>query len=46
MIIRDLRQVPDTQEVFMDLDTDVSVIIEILQRVDPDSDQDAAKLKH
>lgn len=39
----DLRQVPDTQEVFLYSDSDVSIIVEILQRVDPNDDYDAIK---
>ncbi|EIN03631.1 Mog1p/PsbP-like protein [Punctularia strigosozonata HHB-11173 SS5] len=39
----DLRQVPDTQEVFLCPDSDVSIIFEILERVQPDDPQDAAK---
>jgi len=40
----DLRQVPDTQEVFLDKDSDTSIIVEILQRVQPEDDEPAAKL--
>ncbi|KIJ44150.1 hypothetical protein M422DRAFT_30655 [Sphaerobolus stellatus SS14] len=39
----DLRQIPDTQEVFLAADSDFSLIVEILQRVDTDSDEAAAK---
>ncbi|OCB84107.1 Mog1p/PsbP-like protein [Sanghuangporus baumii] len=39
-----VRQVPDTQEVFFSPTSDVSYIVEILQRVGPDDPQDAAKL--
>ncbi|KAG8720014.1 hypothetical protein FRC08_001373 [Ceratobasidium sp. 394] len=39
----DLRQVPDTQEVFLATDSDVSVVIEILERVEPDEPAQAAK---
>lgn len=40
---KDIRQVPDTQEVFLYPDSGVSVIIEILQRVEPDDLTEAAK---
>ncbi len=39
----DLRQVPDTQEVFLYPDSGVSIIFEVLQRVDKEDDQDAAR---
>ncbi|KAG8690663.1 hypothetical protein FRC11_009961 [Ceratobasidium sp. 423] len=39
----DLRQVPDTQEVFLATDSDVSVVFEILQRVEPDNPIEVAK---
>jgi len=39
----DLRQVPDTQEVFLATDSDVSVVIEILERVAPDEPDQVAK---
>lgn len=38
-----LRQVPDTQEVLLYSDSDISLIIEILERVEPDDFPDAAK---
>ncbi|KAG7452702.1 Mog1p/PsbP-like protein [Guyanagaster necrorhizus] len=38
-----IRQVPDTQEVFLYRDSGVSIIVEILQRVDPPDFRDAAK---
>ncbi|EJD05999.1 Mog1p/PsbP-like protein [Fomitiporia mediterranea MF3/22] len=38
-----VRQVPDTQEVFFSPTSDVSYIIEILQRVEPDDPTEAAK---
>ncbi|KAL5490464.1 hypothetical protein ACEPAI_5297 [Sanghuangporus weigelae] len=38
-----VRQVPDTQEVFFSPTSDVSYIVEILQRVEPDDPQGAAK---
>ena len=39
----DLRQVPDTQEVFLSPDSDVSVVVEILERVAPDDPDEVAK---
>ncbi|KAF8610841.1 Mog1p/PsbP-like protein [Ceratobasidium sp. AG-I] len=39
----DLRQVPDTQEVFLAPDSDVSVVVEILERVAPDDPNEIAK---
>ncbi|KAK0210557.1 hypothetical protein DFS33DRAFT_301213 [Desarmillaria ectypa] len=39
----DIRQVPDTQEVFIYPDSSVSIIVEILRRVDPPDFRDAAK---
>jgi len=38
----DLRQVPDTQEVFLDPQSNVSLILEILVAVEPNSLNDAA----
>ena len=38
----DLRQVPDTQEVFLDPQSNVSLILEVLVRVDPNDPKDAA----
>lgn len=38
-----VRQIPDNQEVFVDQNTDQSVIIEILEQVDSATDGDAAK---
>lgn len=38
----DLRQVPDTQEVFLDPQSNVSLILEILVRVEPNDLKDAA----
>ncbi|EIM90400.1 Mog1p/PsbP-like protein [Stereum hirsutum FP-91666 SS1] len=38
-----LRQVPDTQEVFLYPDSDVSIIVEILERVEPSDFSEAAK---
>jgi len=40
---RDLRQVPDTQEVFVYPDSQISIIVEILQRVAPNDGVEAAK---
>ncbi|KAF8710786.1 HEC/Ndc80p family, partial [Rhizoctonia solani] len=39
----DLRQVPDTQEVFLAADSDVSIVCEILERVAPDDPVEVAK---
>jgi hypothetical protein len=39
----DLRQVPDTQEVFLYPDSEISIIIEVLERVEPADNYDAAK---
>ncbi|KAJ7721071.1 hypothetical protein DFH07DRAFT_1008252 [Mycena maculata] len=39
----DLRQVPDTQEVFLYPDSSVSIVVEILQRVDPADDEPAIR---
>ncbi|KAI9508484.1 Mog1p/PsbP-like protein [Russula earlei] len=39
----DVRQVPDTQEVYISLDSDDSIIIEILERVSQDDSADAAR---
>ncbi|QRV86218.1 Ran guanine nucleotide release factor [Ceratobasidium sp. AG-Ba] len=39
----DLRQVPDTQEVFLANDSGVSVVVEILERVAPDDPNQVAK---
>ncbi|KAF9483808.1 Mog1p/PsbP-like protein [Pholiota conissans] len=39
----DVRQVPDTQEVFMYPDSNVSIILEILQRVEPSHFNDAIR---
>lgn len=41
----DLRQVPDTQEVFLSPNSDVSLILEILQRVNEQDGQEAVKLR-
>lgn len=43
-VASDLRQVPDTQEVFLDPESDMSVIVEILQRVDAEDAKDAVML--
>ena len=40
----DIRQIPDTQEVLLYPDSDVSIIVEVLQRVAVMSFSDAAKL--
>ncbi|KAJ7285625.1 hypothetical protein C8J57DRAFT_1050352 [Mycena rebaudengoi] len=39
----DLRQVPDTQEVFLYPDSSLSIVVEILQRVDPALDDPAIR---
>lgn len=39
----DVRQVPDTQEVFMYPDSNVSIVLEILQRVEPSHYNDAIR---
>ncbi|KAG8743581.1 hypothetical protein FRC10_011728 [Ceratobasidium sp. 414] len=39
----DLRQVPDTQEVLLSSESEVSVIVEILERVGPDDPHEVAK---
>ena len=38
---RDLRQIPDNQEVFLYPDSNVSIIIEVLQRVPEPNDAEA-----
>jgi hypothetical protein len=43
MLYRDLRQIPDTQEVFLSPDSDVSYIVEILEAVPGDSAEDIVK---
>lgn len=39
----DLRQVPDTQEVLLYPDSDVSIVVEILQSVEPTDRDGIAK---
>jgi len=39
----DLRQVPDTQEVFLYPSSSISLIVEVLQRADPSDPKDAVK---
>ena len=39
-----MRQVPDTQEVFVSSNSDVSFVLEILERVEPSDPKDAAEL--
>ena len=39
----DLRQVPDTQEVFLYPDSGISIIVEILQSVEPTEATEIAK---
>lgn len=43
-LYRDLRQVPDTQEVFLYPGSSVSIIVEILERVEPSHFDDAIRL--
>ncbi|KAF9065279.1 hypothetical protein BDP27DRAFT_1450284 [Rhodocollybia butyracea] len=38
-----IRQVPDTQEVLLYPDSSISIIVEILQRVEPNDNHDAVK---
>ncbi len=40
---RNIRQVPDTQEVLLAPDSDISYIVEILERVDKETGIDAVK---
>lgn len=40
---RNLRQVPDNQEVFAYPDSSISIIVEVLERVTKEDDQEAAK---
>lgn len=37
----DIRQVPDNQEVLIDPESDLSFVIEILQRVEKEDDKEA-----
>ena len=39
----DLRQIPDAQEVFLDRNSDMSFIFEVLDRVEPTDPKDAAR---
>jgi hypothetical protein len=43
-VFSDLRQIPDTQEVFLYPNSSVSIVIEILQRVEPTHFSDAVRL--
>ncbi|KAG9100273.1 hypothetical protein FRC06_004336 [Ceratobasidium sp. 370] len=43
IVFSDLRQVPDTQEVFLSFESGVSVVVEILERVEPDDPHEVAK---
>lgn len=38
-----IRQVPDNQEVFLDPKSDVSIIVEVLQRVSEQTDDGAVR---
>ncbi|TFK55253.1 Mog1p/PsbP-like protein, partial [Heliocybe sulcata] len=40
----DLREVPDNQEVFLYPDSSVSIIVDVLQRVDSEDNNEAARL--
>lgn len=40
---RDIRQVPDSQEVFVYTDSDSFLSVEVLQRVPKDDDTEAVK---
>jgi hypothetical protein len=40
---RDLRQVPDNQEVFVYSDSSISIVVEILERVGQTDDEEAAR---
>lgn len=44
LLTSDVRQVPDTQEVFLYPNSSASIIVEILQRVEPVHFEDAIKL--
>jgi Ran-interacting Mog1 protein len=44
-IFSDVREVPDNQEVFTYPDSSVSVIVEVLERVDPIDPYDAIRLQ-
>ncbi|KAG6866082.1 hypothetical protein C0991_008834 [Blastosporella zonata] len=39
----DIRQVPDSQEVFLYPDSDISIIVEVLQKVEPSDFKDAIR---
>jgi len=41
--VSELRQVPDSQEVFLHPDTSISIVVEVLERVTQDEDEEAAK---
>lgn len=40
---RQIRQVPDNQEVFLYPDSSISIIVEVLERVAENDDEEAAK---
>ena len=44
-ILSDVREVPDNQEVFSYPDSNVSVIVEVLERVEPTDPYDAIGFK-
>lgn len=43
LFLSDIRQVPDTQEVFLSRDSDISYIIEILESVEADTCEGTAR---
>ena len=43
LVYSDFRQVPDTQEVLLFPNSDISLIVEILEKVAPSGPKDAAK---
>ena len=43
MTFRDLRQIPDTQEVLLYPDAGKSLILEVLQRVEPSDYENAVR---
>lgn len=40
---REIRQAPDSQEVFLYPDSSISIIVEVLERVAENDDEEAAK---
>jgi hypothetical protein len=45
-IFSDVREVPDNQEVFSYPTSDISIIVEVLERVDPTDPYDAIRSKY